>query len=96
MEYRFEGGSPLIQITSWDMISVSENLCRFAGFDARQSVSVPQAWRDEPPGIAEVQDFRGQPREADKCRKSARLRGEPCWGRTSDLLIKSQLLYRLS
>ena len=23
-------------------------------------------------------------------------RGEPCWVRTSDLLIKSQLLYRLS
>jgi len=22
--------------------------------------------------------------------------GEPCWVRTSDLLIKSQLLYRLS
>jgi hypothetical protein len=25
-----------------------------------------------------------------------KMRGEPCWVRTSDLLIKSQLLYRLS
>ena len=30
------------------------------------------------------------------CADGERENGEPCWVRTSDLLIKSQLLYRLS
>ena len=34
----------------------------------------------------------GHMKEAENVRKG----GEPCWVRTSDLLIKSQLLYRLS
>ena len=33
---------------------------------------------------------------AHKILKYNKKRGEPCWVRTSDLLIKSQLLYRLS
>jgi hypothetical protein len=33
---------------------------------------------------------------ADYLDKPLKNNGEPCWVRTSDLLIKSQLLYRLS
>ena len=49
--------------------------------------------------LANLQKLRGilpqsgrYPESGDSCR----LRGEPSWVRTSDLLIKSQLLYRLS
>ena len=49
-----------------------------------------------PRKVAEKREKIRQPPEAPNLTGNRGLGGEPCWVRTSDLLIKSQLLYQLS